>query len=128
MPKLISDIASRFGSQCMVLNIEAKKSNNNWEVYTDCGREKTGIDVVEWAKQANSMGAGEILLTSIDKEGTQKGFDIELMKSVTKNVNIPVVASGGMGSMKDFFDVINQSEVDAVAIACLLYTSPSPRD
>ena len=120
-PKLISDIASRFGSQCMVLNIEAKKSNNNWEVYTDCGREKTGIDVVEWAKQANSMGAGEILLTSIDKEGTQKGFDIELMKSVTSNVNIPVVASGGMGGMKDFFDVINQSEVDAVAIAHMLH-------
>ena len=77
--------------------------------------------MVEWAKQANSMGAGEILLTSIDKEGTQKGFDIELMKSVTTNVNIPVVASGGMGSMKDFFDVINQSEVDAVAIAHMLH-------
>ncbi len=121
-PNLIYEVANRYGSQCMVLNIEAKKNKHNgWEVYTDCGREKTGLNVIEWAKKAISMGAGEILLTSIDNEGTQRGFDIELMRSVTSNSNIPIIASGGMGSMADLFNVVDKGNVDAVAIAHLLH-------
>ena len=97
-PKIISDVARRFGSQCMVLSIQAKRDGNRWEAYYDNGREHSYIDVVEWAKQGQSLGAGEIILTSVDMEGTGEGFDIELVKAVTDVVNIPVIASGGMGS------------------------------
>ena len=121
-PDLISDVANKFGSQCMVLNIEAKKkSKDKWEVYTDCGREKTGKDVIEWVKEATSKGAGEILLTSIDNEGTQKGFDTELTKQVSKNTNIPVIASGGMGTIDHLYEVVINADADAVAIAHLLH-------
>ena len=98
-----------------------KKSKDEWEVYTDCGREKTGKDVIEWVKEATSKGAGEILLTSIDNEGTQKGFDIELTKQVSKNTNIPVIASGGMGTIDHLYEVVINADADAVAIAHLLH-------
>lgn len=121
-PQLISDIARRFGSQCMVLSIEAKRvSPGHWEVYTDNGRESTGLDVVEWAKRAVQLGAGEILLTSIDREGTRKGFDIELVRAVTDEVSVPVIASGGMGKPQDAVDVVKDSNVDAVAMADILH-------
>lgn len=97
-PKLVTEIARRFGSQCMVLSIEAKQVGpERWEVYTDNGRERTGLDVIEWVKQGVGMGAGEILLTSVDREGTRKGFDIALVRAVTAEVSVPVIASGGMG-------------------------------
>lgn len=116
-PDLISQVAQRFGSQCMVLSIEAKKvSSDHWEVYTDCGREKTGLSVVEWAIQSEKQGAGEILLTSIDQEGTEKGFDYELIKAVTEKVGIPVIASGGYGQFNDFEGSV-KSGASAVAIA-----------
>ena len=121
-PELINEVSRKFGSQCMVLSIEAKKqSENRWEVYTDSGREKTGIDVVDWAKEGVRQGAGEILLTSIDTEGTKKGFDIELTKSVTDVVNIPVIASGGMGSNQHLEDAIKIGGADAVAMADILH-------
>lgn len=121
-PKLISEIAQRFGSQCLVLSIEAKQiSTNKWEVYTNNGREKTGIDVVDWVKQAVHLGAGEILLTSIDREGTRKGFDISLVKAVTEVVSVPVIASGGMGKMEDLLGVVNEGEADAVAMADIIH-------
>ncbi len=121
-PELINEVSRKFGSQCMVLSIEAKKqSENRWEVYTDSGREKTGIDVVDWAKEGVRRGAGEILLTSIDTEGTKKGFDIELTKSVTDVVNIPVIASGGMGSNQHLEDAIKIGGADAVAMADILH-------
>jgi len=121
-PQLITDISRRFGSQCMVLSIEAKQvSQDHWEVYTDNGRERTGLDVVEWAKRGVSMGAGEILLTSVDREGTRKGFDVNLVKAVSGQVAVPVIASGGMGKPEDLLAVVNQGCADAVAMADILH-------
>ena len=121
-PQLITDIAMQFGSQCMVLSIEAKQVGyESWEVYTENGRERTGLDVVEWAQQGVNMGAGEILLTSVDREGTRKGFDIALAKAVTEAVSVPVIASGGMGKPEDLVSVVKQGGVDAVAMADILH-------
>lgn len=121
-PSLIRDISRMYGSQCMVLSIEAKKQSENiWEVYTNSGRERSYLDAIEWAKQGEELGAGEILLTSIDKEGTRKGFDLELIKRVTDAVNIPVIASGGMGCTNDFIDTVNHTGVTAVAMADILH-------
>lgn len=121
-PKLITDIAMRFGSQCMVLSIEAKQvEEDRWEVYTDNGRERTGLDVIEWAKRGVSMGAGEVLLTSVDREGTRKGFDIALVRAVSDAVMVPVIASGGMGAPQDAIEVIRDGGVDAVAMADILH-------
>lgn len=121
-PQLISDIARRFGSQCMVLSVEAKQVGADcWEVYTDNGRERTGLDVVEWVRRGVSMGAGEVLLTSVDREGTRKGFDIALVKAVTAAVSIPVIASGGMGKAEDLLDVVSEGGADAVAMADILH-------
>ncbi len=121
-PKIISDIARQFGSQCMVLSIEAKRiENERWEVYTNNGRERTGLDVVEWAKLGVSNGAGEVLLTSIDQEGTRKGFDVELVRAVSAAVNVPVIASGGMGKPQDLLPVVSGGGADAVAMADILH-------
>jgi cyclase len=121
-PKLISEVAEKFGNQCMVLSIEAKQvSSNDWEVYVNNGREKTGIDVVEWAVSAVELGAGEILLTSIDREGTRSGFDIKLVKAVTREVSVPVIASGGMGALTDFVEVVQFGGAGAVAMADILH-------
>lgn len=121
-PELISEIADRFGSQCMVLSIEAKRCGpNQWEAYYDNGREHTNLDVVEWAKQGQELGAGEILLTSVDQEGTKKGFDIELVRQVSDAVSIPVIASGGMGNEDHLVDVIQNGHADAVAMADVLH-------
>jgi cyclase len=121
-PRLISDIARRFGSQCMVLSIEAKQIGpERWEVYTDNGREKTGLDVIAWVKKAVAFGAGEILLTSVDREGTRKGFDVAMLKAVTQEVGVPVIASGGMGKAEDLFDAVQKGGADAVAMADILH-------
>lgn len=121
-PQLITDIARRFGSQCMVLSIEAKQIGaGRWEVYTDNGRERTGLDVIEWVKRGVSMGAGEILLTSVDREGTRKGFDIELVRAVSAEVTVPIIASGGMGSSEDMVAVARDGGADAVAMADILH-------
>lgn len=121
-PKLITDIALRFGSQCMVLSVEAKrKPQGGWEVYTDNGREHTGLDVLDWVILAVKLGAGEILLTSVDQEGTRKGFDFELIKSVAEAVPIPVIASGGMGSIADAVRVAKSAHTNAIAAASVLH-------
>ena len=121
-PQLITDIARRFGSQCMVLSIEAKQvGQDHWEVYTDNGREHTSLDVIEWVKRGVAMGAGEILLTSVDREGTRKGFDIALVKAVSAEVTVPVIASGGMGKPEDLLTVVNEGGADAVAMADILH-------
>lgn len=121
-PVLLSEIARRFGSQCVVLSIEAMRNNNgSWEVMTDNGREHTGMDVVNWARTGQEFGAGEILLTSIEQEGTRKGFDIELVKQVSEAVSIPVIASGGMGKVEDLVSVVNLGKADAVAMADVLH-------
>jgi len=121
-PRLISEVAEKFGSQCMVLSIEAKQiSGNRWEVYLNNGREKSGLDVVEWAIKTVGLGAGELLITSIDREGTRKGFDVDLMRAVSSEVSVPVIASGGMGSHADFLDVVKLGGVGAVAMADILH-------
>jgi len=121
-PDLIVEVSRRFGSQCMVLSIEAKQqAEGHWEVYTDCGRERSGLNVVEWARRGEALGAGEILLTSVDREGTRQGFDLQLTHAITSVVGIPVIASGGMGKPSDLFDVVTQGKADAVAMADLLH-------
>ena len=121
-PELITDIAMRFGSQCMVLSIEAKQvAPDQWEVYTNNGRERTGINVVDWAMQGVERGAGEILLTSVDREGTRKGFDISLVTAVSSEVSVPLVASGGMGKPEDLLGVVYDGGADAVAVADILH-------
>jgi cyclase len=121
-PQLISDIARRFGSQCMVLSIEAKQvSVDRWEAYTDNGRERTGLDVLQWVKKAVSLGAGEVLLTSVDREGTRKGFDVRLIRAVTDEISVPVIASGGMGEQQHLNEVVKQGHADAVAMADILH-------
>jgi cyclase len=121
-PTLITELAQKFGSQCVVLSIEAKRnSNGNWEVLTENGRERSGLDVVEWAIQGCNNGAGEILLTSVDMEGTKKGFDSDLIKAVSSQVEIPVIASGGMGKLSDAVDAIEKGEASAVAMADILH-------
>jgi cyclase len=121
-PNLITDIARRFGSQCMVLSIEAKQvAPARWEVYTDNGRERTGLDVIDWVKKGVSLGAGEVLLTSVDREGTRKGFDVALVSAVTAEISVPLIASGGMGKPEDLLDVVNLGAADAVAMADILH-------
>lgn len=121
-PGLIGDISRRFGSQCMVLSVEAKQVGpNKWQVFTDNGREFTGLDVVEWVKKGVSLGAGEVLLTSIDREGTRKGFDLPLLRAVTGAVPVPVIASGGMGETGDVAKAVLDGGADAVAMADILH-------
>jgi cyclase len=121
-PNFIKEASVVFGSQCIVLSIDAKKiASNKWEVYIDNGREPTGKDVIEWAKEGQLLGAGEVMLTSIDKEGTKKGFDIELNKKVSDALTIPLISSGGAGRNKDVTDVILNSNIDAVSIASLFH-------
>ena len=115
-------MVKEFGSQSIVISIEAKKnSENKWEVYTECGRERTGLDVIEWANKCVNSGVGEILITSVDKEGTCKGFDIELTKELTNKFNVPIIACGGMGSKEHLFDLIENTNVDAVCMANILH-------
>lgn len=121
-PELITEVASRFGSQCMVLSIEAKSAGpGKWEAYTDNGRERTGLDVLEWVKRGCELGAGEILLTSVDQEGTRKGFDLELLKSVTAVATSPVIASGGMGTIDHMCSALDEGGIDAIAMADVLH-------
>lgn len=121
-PELIREVARKFGSQCMVLSIEAKRvGEGRWEAYTDNGRERTGLDVVEWAQRGVELGAGEILITSVDQEGTREGFDIDLLAAVTRAVSVPVIASGGMGRVEDVGSAALAGGVDAVAMADILH-------
>ena len=120
-PELISEVARAFGSQCMVLQLDAKaKGAGKWEAYRDCGREHTGLDAIDWARQAEALGAGEILLTSVDREGTRKGFDLDLVRAIGAAVSIPVIASGGMGSLDHMVQVAGAG-ADAVAMAYMLH-------
>jgi cyclase len=121
-PELISEVAYRFGSQAMVLSIEAKQiSPGKWEAYTDNGRERTGLDVIEWAQRGVELGAGEILLTSVDREGTRNGFELDLVRQVSQAVSVPVIASGGMGSTDHFVAAAREGLADAVSMADVLH-------
>ena len=121
-PELIKEASRRFGSSTIVVSIEAiKKSDGCYEAYTDNGREKTGVDVFDWALKVVELGAGEIMLTSIDQEGTGKGFDLELTRNVSESVSIPVIACGGAGKTSHINDVITEGKADAVSLASILH-------
>ena len=121
-PEIITELAQKFGAQCVVISIEAKKiAADKWEVYTHNGREHTGIDVVDWAKTCVANGAGEVLITSIDQEGTRKGFDVDLIAAVSSEVNVPIIASGGMGRPEDLLSVVTEGGADGVAMADILH-------
>ncbi|MEK7598942.1 MAG: imidazole glycerol phosphate synthase cyclase subunit [Patescibacteria group bacterium] len=121
-PDFLADAAKVFGSQCIVLFVEAKKiGENKWEAYTDGGREKTGVDAVEWIKKAVKIGIGEVLITSIDRDGTKKGYESELVSAVASWAPTPVIAHGGAGSPETVADVIMKDRADAVAISSSLH-------
>jgi len=121
-PNLIEESARYFGSQCIVVAIDAKKTSGpNWEVFIHGGRTPTGLDAVQWAKKAEKLGAGEILLTSMDKDGTKDGYDIDLTYAISSSVNIPVIASGGAGKLEHLRDVIKLAGADAVLVASIFH-------
>jgi len=121
-PELISEVAQRFGSQAMVLSIEAKQiAPGKWEAYTDNGRERTGLDVLDWVRRGVELGAGEILLTAVDREGTRQGFDLDLLRQVSSAVPVPVIASGGMGTLTHFVEAAEQGLADAISMADVLH-------
>lgn len=121
-PELISEAADKFGSQCVVVAIDAKRRpDGGWNVYKNGGRVDMGIDAVEWAMKADRLGAGEILLTSMDCDGTKAGYDLELTRTIAENVSIPVIASGGAGTMEHFYDALTEGKADAVLAASLFH-------
>lgn len=121
-PQLVADAANKYGSQCIVVAIDAKRGESgNWEVFTHGGRRATGLDAVEWAKKMQALGAGEILLTSMDRDGTKVGFDLALTRAVSDAVSIPVIASGGVGNLQDLADGIVQGHADAVLAASIFH-------
>ena len=120
-PKLIYEGAKRFGSQCVVVAIDAKRKGSSWEVYIHGGRTPTGMDAVEWARRAEDMGAGEILLTSMDRDGTKMGYDIELTRAISENVGIPVIASGGAGKKEHFLEAFTEAKADAALAASIFH-------
>lgn len=125
-PGLIRQGANMFGSQCIVVAIDAKKVGSRWEVFTHGGRNATGMLVVDWARQVMQLGAGEILLTSMDADGTKSGFDIALTKAVSDAVTIPVIASGGAGQLNHFYDVFTQTGADAALAASIFHFGEIP--
>ncbi len=122
-PELVAEASGRYGSQCIVVAIDAKKKAEGagWEVYTHGGRKPTGLDVVEWARKMQQLGAGELLLTSMDRDGTKAGFDLALTRAVAEAVDVPVIASGGVGKMEDFATGILEGKADAVLAASVFH-------
>ncbi|RLE07718.1 imidazole glycerol phosphate synthase subunit HisF [Candidatus Aerophobetes bacterium] len=120
-PYFVEEAAKRFGSQCIVVAIDAKRDGNSWEVYIYGGRTPTGIDALEWAKRVEDLGAGEILLTSMDRDGTEEGYDIELTRLVSDLVNIPVIASGGAGTLEDLYEVFTRGGASAALAASIFH-------
>ncbi len=125
-PELISEAAYKFGSQCVVAAIDAKRNGDSWEVYVHGGRKPMGIDAVEWAVKCAELGAGEILLTSMDEDGQKKGYDLGLAKAISERVNIPVIASGGAGALEHFYDAFTVGKADAVLAASLFHFGEIP--
>lgn len=120
-PDLIREGAERFGVQCIVVAIDARRNGKSWEVYTHGGRTPTGMDAVQWAKQAEKLGAGEILLTSMDCDGTKEGYDLALLKKVSSSVRIPVIASGGAGNLRHLYEGLSKGRADAVLAASIFH-------
>ncbi len=122
-PKIIGDIAKLYGSQAVVLQLDCKRRQQGWEVLTDYGREKTTLDALDWASTACSMGAGEILATVIDNDGKKNGLDIEFYKRLEQNVNVPIIASGGVGSVQNIIELFEETSIDAISISSIFHYS-----
>jgi len=120
-PEIVSESSKKFGTQCIVVAIDAKKKNNKWEIYTHGGRNQTGIDAIEFAKKMENMGAGELLVTSMDRDGTQIGYDVELMSKISSTVNIPLIASGGVGNLDHLVEGIKLGKASAVLAASIFH-------
>ena len=120
-PGLLKEAAEKFGSQCIVVAIDAKKIKNKWEIFVKGGRQATGFDAVEWAKKVQELGAGEILLTSMNKDGKKEGYDLELTRKISESVNIPIIASGGAGSLESIAKVFSEGKADAALAASIFH-------
>ncbi len=120
-PQLVADAAGRFGSQCIVVAIDAKRVGDHWEVFTHGGRKPTGLDAVEWAKKMVELGAGELLLTSMDRDGTKSGFDLALTRAISDAVDVPIIASGGVGNLDHLVEGVKQGGADAVLAASIFH-------
>ena len=120
-PSIISSITSLFGAQCLTVSIQAKITESGWEVYTDNGRERTGLNAIDWAQKVQDLGAGEILVTSVDRDGTLKGLDLDLIGSMRSNLEIPLIASGGVGCLDDVAEAVIETGIDGIAIAGALH-------
>jgi len=127
-PKVVEESSIKFGSQCIVVAIDAKKNGESWEIFTHGGRNSTGIDVIDFAKKMEKSGAGELLVTSMDKDGTQSGYDIELMKKISSNANIPIIASGGVGTLDHLVDGINSGASAVLAASIFHYGTYSIKE
>ena len=120
-PQLVKDAADRYGSQCIVVAIDSKRVDDHWEVFTHGGRKATGLDAVEWAQKMAELGAGELLLTSMDRDGTKSGFDLELTRTISDAVAIPIIASGGVGNLQHLVDGVREGHADAVLAASIFH-------
>jgi cyclase len=121
-PELITDIAERYGVQAVVIHVEAKQSSTSgWECYTEAGRQPTGVEVLDWSRRAQDMGAGELLITNVDRDGTRKGVDVSLLKELRRAVTVPIIASSGIGSEQDLVNVFSSVDIDGVAIGAALH-------
>ncbi len=120
-PQLVKDASDRYGSQCIVVAIDAKRVGDHWEVFTHGGRTATGLDAIEWAKKMEGLGAGELLLTSMDRDGTKSGFDLELTRAISDAVDIPIIASGGVGTLQHLVDGVREGRADAVLAASIFH-------
>ena len=120
-PKVVLDSSKKFGSQCIVVAIDAKKNGDKWEIFTHGGRNNSGLDVLEYAKKMEDNGAGELLVTSMDRDGTQIGYDVDLMSKIASKVNIPLIASGGVGNLDHFVDGIKLGNASAVLAASIFH-------
>lgn len=120
-PQLVSDASGRFGSQCIVVAIDAKRVGDHWEVFTHGGRNTTGLDAVDWARRMVALGAGELLLTSMDRDGTKSGFDLELTRAISDAVEVPIIASGGVGNLDHLVDGVKKGAADAVLAASIFH-------
>lgn len=125
-PNLVKEAAEKYGSQCIVVAVDSKKTESGWEIFTHGGRTPTGIDTIEWVKKMEELGAGEILLTSMDADGTKDGYDIPVTKAVCDAVNIPVIASGGAGKLEDFYNVFHETTADAALAASVFHYNEIP--
>ncbi len=120
-PQLVADASEQFGVQCIVAAIDAKRTADGWQVFTQGGRHNTGLDAIEWAQRLVGLGAGELLITSMDRDGTKNGFDNELLAAIAQRVNVPIIASGGVGELQHFVDGVNEGRADALLAASVFH-------